>query len=135
MRFDAAISKGVCRVEIGQFLVNERDIQRGAAPSGDAVGHVPVEHLIGAPVGVFGAVEDEAEAAVDDFAPTDAAAVVQRHPGGAAEAVADAVLNGHVCPGQQTKKNKRKTPKLANAASSLVFSLCRKSSRNHFNII
>ena len=46
--------------------------------------------------GCGGAVEQEAEAAVDDLAPADPAAVVEADPGGAAEAVADDVVDGHI---------------------------------------
>ena len=47
-------------------------------------------------VAVFRAVDYHAEAAVYYFAPAYAAAVVDAHPGGAAEAVADNVLHGHI---------------------------------------
>ena len=45
---------------------------------------------------VLGAVNDHAEAAVDHLAPAHAAAVVDAHPRGAAEAVPDDVLHGHI---------------------------------------
>ena len=49
-----------------------------------------------ATVGLGAAVEHHAEATIDDFAPAYAAAVVDADPRGAAEAVADDVLDGHV---------------------------------------
>ena len=70
----------------------------GAGPvaASDAVVHVPMQHAVETSVGVGAAVEDHAEAAVDDFAPAYAAAVVDAHPGGATETVADDVLHSHV---------------------------------------
>jgi hypothetical protein len=68
----------------------------GPAAAGDAVVDVPREQQADARRRLGAAVQHEAEAAVDDLAPADAAAVVQRHPGGAAERVAHAVLHRHV---------------------------------------
>ena len=65
-------------------------------PSGNSVGHVPVEHVTCSLFSFVRSVEDETESAVDDLAPSDSAAVVQRHPRGASESVSDAVLHGHV---------------------------------------
>ena len=47
-------------------------------------------------VGIGAAVEYHTEAPIDDFAPTDAATVVQRNPSGTAEGIADNVLHGHI---------------------------------------
>ena len=48
------------------------------------------------PCRIVGTVNDHAEAAVDDLAPAYAASVVDRNPGGAAERIADDILDGHV---------------------------------------
>eukprot|EP00754_Rhynchopus_humris_P038081 Rhum_TRINITY_DN20769_c0_g1::Rhum_TRINITY_DN20769_c0_g1_i1::g.172175::m.172175 len=71
---------------------------RVASPgaAGDAVVDVPVQHRLQVPLGLVGAVQHHAEAAVHHLSPPDAAAVVQRHPRRATEGVADEVLHGHV---------------------------------------
>ena len=45
---------------------------------------------------IFATVYHHAETAVDNFAPTYAASVVDAHPGGTAETIANDVLNSHV---------------------------------------
>ena len=45
---------------------------------------------------VLGAIDNHPKAAVDDLAPANSAAVVDGYPGGAAEAVADDILDGHI---------------------------------------
>ena len=62
----------------------------------NAVVDVPAEHELRAALGVLCAVEHHAKAAVDDLAPADATAVVQRNPRRATEAVAAEVLDSHV---------------------------------------
>ena len=46
--------------------------------------------------GVVSAVHDHAETAIDDLSPAHAAAIMDRHPRGATERIADYVLDGHV---------------------------------------
>ena len=67
----------------------------GPVAAGDAVVDIPVQHAVETTVSLRCAVEDHAEATVDDFAPANAAAVVDAHPGGTTETVADDVL--HFC--------------------------------------
>lgn len=66
------------------------------AAASDAVVDVPQHHLVYMPARLGAAVDNHTESAVDDFAPSDAAAVVQRHPGGSAKSVADDILHGHI---------------------------------------
>lgn len=61
-----------------------------------AVAHVPSEHVLGPSRGLGRAIQDQAEAAVDDLAPADTATVVDRDPGGSAHGVADDVVDRHV---------------------------------------
>src|SRR5699024_6314631 len=63
---------------------------------GNPVVDIPVKHRLQTVLSGFGAIEQHAKSAVDDFAPTDATAVVEAYPGGAAKTVADHILNGHI---------------------------------------
>lgn len=68
----------------------------GPGATCDAVVHVPEQHRGQSLFGLFAAIEHEAEAAIDHFSPADASAVMQAHPRGAAEAIADHVVDGHI---------------------------------------
>lgn len=74
----------------------KRSTKTNDSPSSHSVRDVPVEHRLGPLVSLRRAVEDETESAVDHFAPSDSAAVVQRDPSGASERIANAVLDGHI---------------------------------------
>ena len=64
--------------------------------TGNTVVHIPEQHLADMAVAVFTTVDYHTKTAVDHFAPANAAAIVDRHPGGTTERVADDILYSHV---------------------------------------
>ena len=88
------LKPGLCCHGFGDGI--NRFFVPGPGSPGDTVVHIPVQHGMQAAVCFFRAVEQESEAAVDHLALAHTATVMNRHPGGAPETVADHILDGHI---------------------------------------
>ena len=78
----------------------------GPCTAGDTVVDIPEEHLADVAAALLGAIDYHTEATVDDLAPAYTTTVVDAHPRGATEGVADDVLYGHVGAELRTIKEK-----------------------------
>src|SRR5690606_1416876 len=68
----------------------------GPAPTGHSIVHIVEEHAAQAFAGLLAAIEQQAEATVDDLAPAHPATIVDGYPGGTTETVADQIVDRHV---------------------------------------
>ena len=96
MPTDAA---GEAGIESGARQSNATRTWRQCGPKGSGAGarirgssHAPFKHHSCPPACVVRAIEYHPEATVDRFAPASATTVVQLHPGGTADGVADNIL-------------------------------------------
>src|SRR5690606_35359561 len=68
----------------------------GPAPSGNPIVHIVEQHAFQTLGGILASVQYQAEAPVDELAPSHAPSAVDGYPTGSPEAVPDHIVDGHV---------------------------------------